>query len=62
MRSSAIAVLFLVLFGLACNFFASTPDVGNKAPNFTLPDTAGVKHSLAEFRGKVVLLNFWQST
>jgi peroxiredoxin len=39
----------------------ATPGVGDKAPNFSLPDTAGVNHSLAEFRGKVVLLNFWQS-
>ena len=32
---------------------------GDKAPNFSLPDTAGVNHSLAQFRGRVVLLNFW---
>jgi len=53
--------LFLVLLGLACNAFVSTPDVGSQAPDISLPDTAGIKHSLAGFRGKVVLLNFWQS-
>jgi peroxiredoxin len=30
-----------------------------EAPDFTLPDLMGRKRSLAELRGKVVLLNFW---
>ena len=29
------------------------------APEFTLPDSAGRPISLAQFRGKVVFLNFW---
>ena len=29
------------------------------APDFTLPDAAGRKVSLKDFRGKVVFLNFW---
>ena len=32
-----------------------------KAPNFTLPDMAGKMHSLADFRGKKVLLVTWAS-
>jgi hypothetical protein len=31
------------------------------APNFTLPDMAGKTHSLADFRGKKVLLVTWAS-
>jgi hypothetical protein len=31
------------------------------APNFTLPDVHGKKHSLADFRGKKVLLITWAS-
>jgi len=31
------------------------------APNFTLPDMAGKMHSLADFRGKKVLLVTWAS-
>jgi thiol-disulfide isomerase/thioredoxin len=32
---------------------------GNDAYNFTLPDTAGTLHTLQEFRGKVVILDFF---
>jgi peroxiredoxin len=33
--------------------------VGQKAPNFKWRGADGVEHSLAEFKGKTVLLNFW---
>ncbi len=32
-----------------------------RAPDFTLPDTAGKMHSLSDFRGKKVLLVTWAS-
>jgi peroxiredoxin len=35
--------------------------VGAIAPNFTLPMLAGQKVSLSDYRGKVVLLNFWRT-
>ena len=47
---------------------AELPPLGHKmnqvspplvAPDFTLPDMDGESHSLSEFRGKVVMLNFW---
>ncbi|MEK6700295.1 MAG: TlpA disulfide reductase family protein, partial [Nitrospirota bacterium] len=31
----------------------------NPAPTFELPDINGKKISLSDFKGKVVLLNFW---
>jgi peroxiredoxin len=34
-------------------------DVGDEAPLFTLPDTSGHKVSLADYRGKYVLIDFW---
>ncbi|MBM3323205.1 redoxin domain-containing protein [candidate division WOR-3 bacterium] len=37
-------------------------NVGDQAPNFTLPDTAWVNRQLSEFAGRVILLNFWAST
>ncbi|HVV55238.1 MAG TPA: TlpA disulfide reductase family protein, partial [Mucilaginibacter sp.] len=34
---------------------------GNMAPGFTATDTAGYKLSLADYKGKYVLLDFWAS-
>lgn len=36
-------------------------EVGDAVPNFTLDDTSGTEISLAQFRGKVVYLDFWAS-
>tara|TARA_B100000315_G_scaffold253581_1_gene292662 strand:+ start:4128 stop:4676 length:549 start_codon:yes stop_codon:yes gene_type:complete len=44
------------------SFAASTPEsprVGFRAPTFSLPDLHGNEVSLSDFRGKVVLVNFW---
>ena len=35
------------------------PTVGRPVADFTMADTAGVKHSLATYRGQYVLLDFW---
>jgi len=35
--------------------------VGENAPDFTLPDTAYVNHALSEMRGNVVVILFWAS-
>ena len=37
----------------------ATPETRKAAPDFTLNDSAGVPVRLSEFRGRVVLLNFW---
>ena len=37
-------------------------EVGKTAPDFTLSDFQGASISLSGFRGKVVILEFWQST
>ena len=34
-------------------------DAGETAPDFTLPDLNGVEMSLKDFRGQVVLIDFW---
>lgn len=37
----------------------SLPKIGTLAPVFTLPDQQGVKHSLKEYRGNIVLVYFY---
>jgi cytochrome c biogenesis protein CcmG/thiol:disulfide interchange protein DsbE len=37
-------------------------EVGKRAPDFTLPAPNGQNLTLSSFRGKVVMLNFWQRT
>lgn len=35
------------------------PKIGNLAPLFTLPDQAGIEHSLKSYRGQIVLVYFY---
>ncbi len=37
------------------------PSVGEIAPNFTVPDTVGQLHSLSDYQGQPVWINFWGS-
>jgi len=60
----AAMVLLLFFYCLKTSSFAQTrmdekPASGDPAPDFTLPDINGNKHRLSDYRGKVVLLNFW---
>lgn len=38
---------------------ASALEIGKPAPDFTLPSTTGEKTSLSQYRGKLVLLEFY---
>ena len=38
--------------------FTSAVPVGTQAPDFELEDATGVKHALADFRNKIVVLEF----
>jgi peroxiredoxin Q/BCP len=49
----------LSLLLLATTLFAATPQVGQMAPNFTLPSQDGSKVNLTDFRGKWVVLYFY---
>ncbi len=51
-----LSVVLLINF-VAVPLFAAQP--GSAAPDFTLADIHGKKVSLSEFKGSVVILNFW---
>jgi peroxiredoxin len=53
-----IIILFLLLFTFfhADSVFAKT---SSSAPDFTLNDISGKPVTLSQFRGKVIILNFW---
>jgi thiol-disulfide isomerase/thioredoxin len=45
---------------LACLLLAPTASAEDKShPELSLKDLSGVKHSVADYRGKVLVLNFW---
>ena len=54
---SAVA-LSLSLVAPAVAFAADTAQVGKAAPAFTLKDEAGKEHSLAQYKGKIVVLEW----
>lgn len=54
-----ILVTLISLFALGGVFtLAAKPEVGSAAPGFTLTDTHGVSHSLSDFEGKYVVLEW----
>ncbi len=67
----SIMLIFLIIIGVGIIILLQTKDAsfnlseksrlvkGVPAPNFTLPGLDGKTVSLADYRGKVVLLNIW---
>lgn len=59
-RASVIAVAFLIaVLTASCQRGGERVGESAKAPDFTLSDLQGNKVSLAEWRGKVVVIEFW---
>jgi peroxiredoxin len=61
MNRSFVPVIFVVValaavFGLQ---YLQSQSTAYDAPDFTLPDLTGTTHSLSNYKGKVVFLNFW---
>ena len=56
LRMAVGAALAVVL-----SFAAHTKNAGEAAPDFTRPALSGEPVHLAQYRGKLVLLNFWAS-
>ena len=44
---------------IATAIFAEPPPVGSAAPDFSLPDAKGQEHSLAQYKGKYVVLEWF---
>lgn len=64
MRNNFFLIITLLSFFIAIDILGTdaivaAQEIGKPAPNFELTDIDGKKVKLSEFRGKVVLLNFW---
>lgn len=61
MKARSVLIVLLAALALAPATALALLEVGDPAPDFSLPDTAWVNHQLSQYRGQVVLLNFWQA-
>ena len=57
--SARLAILFSAMLAFAFPAFADAPAVGSAAPAFKLQDQNGQWHSLADYRGKWVVIYFY---
>lgn len=57
-RIQIFNVLLAVLFTAFIPLHANGPEIGSKAPEFSLVDTNGKTHALADFKGKTVVLEW----
>ncbi len=66
--NKAVLALLALCLGVSVTAIAEPPPLGHElsvvetmpeAPNFTLADMDGEQHSLSDFRGRTVMLNFW---
>lgn len=55
---SRLALAGLLVSGLATGAASAAPEIGAAAPQFTLTDADGKTHSLSDFRGKTVVLEW----
>lgn len=54
-----IKILFLFILFTLLEINCYSANIGSLSPDFTLIDLCGNKITLSQFRGKVVILNFW---
>lgn len=54
-----LVIVSLLLLSSAEIGLSEASDIGKAAPVFELKDLEGKKVSLSDFKGKVILLNFW---
>jgi len=58
-RLAFVAVALAVLAAAGPRLADAVAVVGQPAPDFTLTDTNGKAHSLADLKGKAVVLEWW---
>src|SRR5438552_5206502 len=58
MKTKSI-ISILTTFAAAAVFAVDSPPVGSIAPDFSLPDTTGKTHSLSQYKGKYVVLEWF---
>jgi len=56
--TGASALTLMLSMGFALPAFAEGPVVGKAAPAFSLPDADGKMHNLADYKGKIVVLEW----
>jgi len=59
MRRVARTAAAAILSALCCTAHSKALAVGEMAPDFSRADLAGKAVTLADYRGKIILLNFW---
>ena len=60
-KYTSVVALGVVLMFVTTELLAKTDLIGKTAPDFTLRSDHGDNRKLSEYRGKVVLINFWAS-
>ena len=53
-------IISIALIITSCGCETTGPEVGKKAPDFTLENLDGESITLSELQGKIVVVNFWQ--
>ena len=57
--AASVLLFVLLLWRVAVATKRNLPSAGSEAPDFRLPDVSGRERSLAEFRGKWLVLYFF---
>ncbi len=61
MRRRSLTLLTIGLALCLSTMTMAAPGSGDPAIDFTLNDVNGTAHSLSDYQGKVIILNFWTS-
>jgi peroxiredoxin len=56
-----VTLFITIAFGLLASAPGNAETLQGKAPDFTLKSSSGKNIKLSEYRGQVILLNFWAS-